>query len=136
MKRAILAIFLTAGLAACSSSTTSELDPTIQAGRDIFSANCALCHGAGGQGAAAPALTDVVATFGDCADQVSWITIGSARHKLEVGPTYGDTGKEITGIMPSFETVLSAEQIAQVAAFERHRFGGLAETTALEQCGF
>lgn len=135
MKRAFLAVLLAGGLAACAGGGAPDLQTGIEAGLQVFSANCALCHGAGGQGGAAPALIEVVNTFGDCTDQIRWIAIGSARHNAEVGPTYGDTAKEITGVMPPFDSVLSEEQIAQVAAFERFRFGGVEESTALEQCG-
>jgi hypothetical protein len=63
------------------------------------------------------------------------VTIGSERHKDEVGATFGDTGKEITGIMPSFDSVLTTTEIAQVAAFERHRFGGADPEVARANCG-
>ena len=132
----VLAALLVA-LAACAQGNGAdpELGPDLEAGRQVYQSTCAACHGGNGDGGSAPALTDLVATFGDCADQVEWITIGSERHKAEVGPTYGDTGKEITAIMPSFENTLSTTEIAQVAAFERHRFGGATADAALAECG-
>jgi len=93
-------------------------------------------------------LTSVLETFPDCETQRQWITIGSERWKDEVGSVYGAPGKEITAIMPSFEAVLTAEEIQQVASFERLRFGGgnrsSEETlravgdmeTVLADCGF
>jgi mono/diheme cytochrome c family protein len=116
-------------------TVTPDLAPDLEAGRQVFSASCATCHGGNGQGGSAPALADVLTTFSDCDDHVRWVSMGSERHKAEVGPTYGDTGKEITAIMPEFGASLSDTEIAQVAAFERHRFGGAGEATALADCG-
>ena len=76
------------------------------------------------------ALEDVLTTFSQCADQVEWITLGSQRFQDEIGPTYGDTEKEITAVMPEFGASLTDTEIAQVAAFERHRFGGAEPETA------
>lgn len=123
--------------AACSGSgaSTTTLPPDLEEGRQVYQASCALCHGGNGQGGSAPALTGVLETFGSCQDQIRWITIGSQRHKDEVGPTYGDTEKPITGIMPSFDATLTADQIARVAAFERYRFGGADPVTANADCG-
>jgi hypothetical protein len=61
--------------------------------------------------------------------------MGSERWKDEVGPTYGATDKEITAIMPSFVAVLTPEEISQIAAFERFRFGGAEMVATLEDCG-
>lgn len=136
-RRLVLALVAVAVVAACSQSSAPdpELGPELEAGRQAYQSTCAACHGGNGDGGSAPALTDVVATFGDCADQIEWIVMGSERHKAEVGPTYGDTDKEITAIMPSFENTLSSTEITQVAAFERHRFGGAAAEAALTDCG-
>jgi mono/diheme cytochrome c family protein len=124
-------------LAACASGGTSgrALDPDLEAGREVFGRVCASCHGGNGEGGAGPALASVLETFRDCEDHIRWVTSGSERHKDEVGPTFGDTDKEITGIMPSFESVLTATEIAQVAAFERHRFGGADPEVARANCG-
>lgn len=124
-------------LAACASGGTSgqALGPDLETGREVFGRVCASCHGGNGEGGAGPALASVIETFGDCQDHIRWVTIGSERHKKDVGPVYGDTGKEITGIMPSFESVLTATEIAQVAAFERHRFGGADSEVVQADCG-
>jgi mono/diheme cytochrome c family protein len=137
VRRLILAVTLGLALGACGSGGVDQPgpDPEILAGRDTFGVQCALCHGGNGQGASGPALTDVVTTFGQCQDQLEWIGRGSDRHKAEVGPTYGDQDKQITGVMPGFEGVLTTRQIAQVAAFERSRFGGQEESAALGECG-
>ncbi len=135
MRRPFLAIALIVALAACGGSAVPDLNADLEAGRATFGAHCALCHGGNGQGGSAPGLAEVLTTFGGCLDQIHWITVGSERHKTEVGPTYGDTDKPITAVMPGFESILSAEQIAQVAAFERTQFGGQDESAALEECG-
>jgi len=124
-------------LAACASGGTSgqALGPDLEAGREVFGRVCASCHGGNGEGGAGPALASVLETFGDCEDHVRWVTIGSERHKEEVGSNFGDTGKEITGIMPSFESALTTTEIAKVAAFERHRFGGADPEVARADCG-
>lgn len=105
-------------------------------GRSVYSSTCSTCHlpdGSGGELAAS--LATVTETFPECADHIRWITLGSDRWLTEVGDTYGATAKEVTRIMPSFEETLSAHEIAQVAAFERSRYGGLEPEEALDQCG-
>ena len=132
--------FLVAALlvltAACSDdgSTSSDLDPELAVGRETFSSTCATCHGGNGEGGSAPALDGVLETFSTCEDQRTWISLGSQRWKEEVGPTYGDDGKEITAVMPAFSESLSEAEIAQVAAFERHQFGGDSEEEVLSDC--
>ena len=123
------------GLAACASAPASLGDPNLDAGQETFGRICASCHGGTGTGGSAPALTSVLETFPACETQLQWITGGSERWKEEVGPVYGAPGREITAIMPSFEAVLTEEEIRQVAAFERFRFGGGEMETVLIDCG-
>ena len=52
----------------------------------------------------------------------------------QFGPTYGATDKEITGIMPSFKSVLTEAEIAEVASYERLQFGGLSAADAVAGC--
>lgn len=111
------------------------MTPELEAGHEVYSSICATCHGGNGDGGSAPALTDVLETFATCADQIEWITLGSDRYRDERGPTYGDTDKEITSVMPEFGKTLSEREIAAVAAFERHRFGGDEEAVAAGDCG-
>lgn len=82
-----------------------------------------------------PPLSVVVATFPDCETQVQWISLGAARWRTEVSPTYGTQEKEITGAMPSFQPTLTDAQIRQVAAFERSRYGSSDQQAALTDCG-
>ena len=118
----------------CASGPESLGDPNLDAGRDTYGRICSACHGGTGSGASAPALTGVLETFPDCATQIQWVTLGSERWKEEVGPVYGAPGKEITAIMPSFEAVLTEEEIRQVVAFERTRFGGGEMAAVLADC--
>lgn len=135
MKR-ILAAVLAALLAvtACGEAAP-QLGPDLEAGRDTYRQRCATCHGGNGDGGAGPPLAEVTVTFSDCADQIQWISMGSDQFQAEVGPVYGDQGKEITAVMPQFSNSLTEEEIARVAAFERHQFAGVGESEALDQCG-
>ena len=121
---------------ACASGPESFGDPNLDAGREVFGRVCASCHGGTGAGASAPALTSVIETFPDCETHVQWVTIGSQRWQEEVGPVYGAPGREITAVMPSFESILTDAEIQQVASFERFRFGGAEMGAVLADCGF
>ena len=121
--------------AACASEPDVPPDPDLEAGRETYGRLCSVCHGGSGEGGVGPALSGVVATFPDCEAHLQWITLGSARWQTEVSPTYGTQENEITGAMPSFEPTLTDAQIRQVAAFERTRYGGLAQPVALIDCG-
>jgi mono/diheme cytochrome c family protein len=132
----LAAAVLAASLAACTQGGSgAELAPDLESGRETFIARCAACHGGNGQGASAPALHDVASTFARCDGQIEWITLGSERYRAEVASVYGDPGKEILGGMPEFASSLTEIEIAQVAAFERHQFGGVAADDALDDCG-
>ena len=132
---ALLSAMFMVVVVACSSGPESLGDPNLDAGREIFGRVCSSCHGGTGSGGSAPALTSVLETFPDCATHRQWVTLGSERWKDEVGLVYGAPGKEITAIMPSFEAVLTEEEIKQVASFERFRFGGGEMNTVLADCG-
>lgn len=132
--RGVIALVLVGALSACAPSSGAELPPDIAAGRDVYGRMCSACHGGNGQGATAPGLTSVLETFPSCDDQIRWIGLGSAQWQEEVGPTYGAPGREITAVMPSFATELTATEIAQVAAFERVRFGEGDEQEVLGDC--
>jgi len=109
---------------------------TLATGREIYSDICSTCHLSDGSGGSlAEPLLEVMETFPSCADHIRWVTLGSTRWQEEVGPTYGATDKEIDRVMPGWEGTLSAEEIAQVAAFERVRYGGGDEETVIADCG-
>ena len=122
-------------LSACASGGATPGDDPLAVGRDVYGRVCSACHGPTGGGGVGPDLSGVLETFPACDDHMQWVRLGSLRWKDEVGPTYGATAKEIGGVMPSFEGSLTAEEVAQVAAFERVRYGGADEEAALSGCG-
>jgi len=108
----------------------------IYSGVVVSGVNCAGCHGAGGGGGVAPALTGVLTTFGSCADHIELVQVGTLGFQALGRSTYGDTNKPVggVGVMPAHAS-LSAEQLAAVTVFERVRFGGAGTEEALEDCG-
>ena len=90
----------------------------------MYGDNCSTCHGSGGQGGTGPSLATVTEVWPRCADQIEWITLGSKHWSELYGPTYGPDDVKITGNMPAHEDLLTAEQIAAVAAWERITYGG------------
>ena len=130
---AILAATMVFASTACGGGAS---DSPIAQGREIYGNICSACHGAAGQGGVGPALGEVASTFDACADHQRWVTLGSDRWKSEVGPTYGDEGKEVAGGMPSHAEMLTPEEIASVATFERFQYGGVELDEALSDCGF
>ena len=125
-----IAIFALA-LSACA--TASE-DSPLREGRTIYGNVCSACHGDAGQGGVGPALDNVTATFPSCDDHIEWVSLGSEEWKKMRGDTYGATATPVAGAMPSHAQTLTNEEIALVSAFERSRFGGLDEQTAVDQC--
>jgi mono/diheme cytochrome c family protein len=108
----------------------TQVSPVIAAGQDLYSANCGSCHGADGGGGVGPAFADgaVIETFSSYEDHVQWVTLGSAGWREEVGDTYGDPAKPVLGFngqpMPTFEGVLSEEEILEVVRYEREVISG------------
>ncbi|HEY5652717.1 MAG TPA: c-type cytochrome [Acidimicrobiia bacterium] len=105
----------------------------IALGQELY-ATCAGCHGANGGGGVGPAFGGVLNTFGQCADHIEWVRLGSAGFQAAGRNTYGDLGRAIGGGMPGFLN-LSDEEIAAVIAFERIRFGGGSVDEVLTNCG-
>jgi mono/diheme cytochrome c family protein len=106
----------------------------LASGRELYtSAGCAGCHGAGGGGGTGPAFTNVLLTFGSCADHVEWVLLGSSGFQAAGRSTYGDIAKPIAGGMPGYPA-LSAEDLAAVVAFERAIFGGGNPEEVLVDC--
>ncbi len=77
-------------------------DATLLAGRKVFSAECASCHGARGQGGVGPTFQDgrLLRDYPNAEDQVTFVSNGR-------------------GVMPSFAGVLTHTQLEQVVAYER-----------------
>jgi mono/diheme cytochrome c family protein len=100
----------------------------IQLGARVFSANCASCHGANGEGVGDfPKLAgQVVATFPNPADHVKWVQEGSQTKPK--GTPYGDParpgGQHVVklGKMPAFASTLSPDQLNAVVLYERETF--------------
>jgi mono/diheme cytochrome c family protein len=103
---------------------TSEAAGALDVGAQIF-AKCASCHGSNGEGVSGPALTGVGETFADPVDQAHWVTLGSTGWQQDVGNTYGDPDKPVTGGMPAWGEELTPEELMSVVAYERSEFGGL-----------
>jgi cytochrome c553 len=83
-------------------SGTHAHDASLLAGRQLFSANCASCHGVAGQGGLGPSFTNgrLLRDFPNAADQITFVSNGR-------------------GLMPAFATALTPRQIADVVAYER-----------------
>ena len=95
----------TATLAACSGGGSSPAapadDPELVQGQQIYSQNCASCHGAAGGGGYGKKLSGVVTTkYPNIDDQLALITNGQ-------------------GAMPAFSKKLTAEQIRAVTRYTR-----------------
>ena len=77
-------------------------DATLLAGRNVFSAECASCHGARGQGGVGPTFQDgnLLRDYPNAEDQVTFVLNGK-------------------GIMPPFAGVLTHRQLESVVAYER-----------------
>jgi len=109
-----------------------ETDP-IAVGADLYSAQCASCHGPAGEGVGSfPAMKGVMTTFGACADHKQWVSLGSTGWP---DPVYGDTNKAVGVGMPPFGGSLTEEQLSAVVAFERVRFGAADQDETLADCG-
>ena len=105
-------------------------------GGEVYQAQCAACHGAGGGGGSGPAFTDgaVLATFpdGTCPDQRLWVELGTNGWP---DPTYGANATPVggVGVMPAFPD-LTADELAAAVLYERVEFGGQDLVAALTDC--
>ena len=77
-------------------------DSALLNGRQLFSANCASCHGVAGQGGLGPSFTNgrLLRDFPNAEEQIMFVSNGR-------------------GLMPAFATALTPRQIAEVVAYER-----------------
>ena len=73
--------------------------PVADRGVELFQANCAGCHGAGGEGGIGPALAGGLSRFGSVEEVVSFVSTG------------------VPGRMPGFETRLGLDEINAVVEF-------------------
>ena len=95
-----------------SLSATAESPGNATAGKAVFQQNCAICHGATGQGdgAAAAGLNPKPANFSRRA---------STEEKQLRVVTNGGASEKLSPQMPAFGEVLSAQQLRDVIAFVR-----------------
>lgn len=114
-----------------------ELDPVLAEGGQIYSAQCAGCHGGGGEGGSGRPLREVVLTFPDPADHIAWVVNGSPAPGTPYGDPNRPGGQHISqqgwGAMPGFGGVLSEEEIIAVVRYEREVIGGEEESTLAEE---
>jgi ubiquinol-cytochrome c reductase cytochrome c subunit len=82
------------------SPTASPSPPGELSGRQIYQQNCAQCHGVNGEGGIGPNIQDIT-------------DVARAEQAVRTGP----------GAMPSFEGVLTDEQISAVARFVAEELG-------------
>lgn len=116
---------------------TVDSGRVVRTGGQLFvTEGCVNCHGEMGQGVTAPPLWGgrVIETFPDCAEQIRWETLGSARWQRDVAPSYGAQPKLVNGGMPGFGDRLDEEQLESVVTFTRVEFGGLDATEAARDC--
>ncbi len=100
---------------------------------------CTACHGPAGGGVASfPAFTGgaLLTTFpqDSCSAQIEWIGLGTLDWP---DSTYGANAKPVGGsgaVMPGFAGVLSSQEIAAVALYERVAFGGQDLEAAITDC--
>ena len=99
-----------------------EDDPLVL-GAEVYSGNCASCHGGTGGGVSAPAFVDgeITATWPDWRDHAAWVRLGTDGWPAA---TYGATNKPVGGggTMPPWPT-LTDQQIAEVVLHERELGG-------------
>ncbi|MFP5317230.1 MAG: c-type cytochrome [Acidimicrobiia bacterium] len=90
----------------------------------LYTTNCAACHGATGEGGVGPKISggESLATFPDEEEHIKWVEEGSQTKR---GQPYGAPdrpgGQRIatTGGMPGFAGQMTPEEIAAVVEYER-----------------
>lgn len=89
-----------AAVTACSSKPTPS-DPVLAKGQQVYAQNCASCHGADGEGGAAPRLIGIATVYSEA----------QQRAKIEKG---------VTGsAMPAWKGRLTDEEITAVLRYTR-----------------
>ena len=90
-----------------------------QAGKAVFTQNCAVCHGATGKGdgAAAAGLNPKPANFADPARQAA-MTEARQLHIVNAG----GASEKLSPTMPPFGDALTDQQIRDVVAYVRDSF--------------
>ena len=114
-----------------------DLIAELQAGAELYQADCAACHTADGSGGVGPQLNGgaVIETWAACSEHVDWVALGSSGWP---DPTYGSQSKPVGGggLMPGFVPKLTKAEIIQIVLFERVTFGGQDLDEAGADCGY
>jgi len=114
-----------------------DLVAELQAGADLYQADCAACHTADGSAGVGPQLNGgaVLETWAACSGHVDWVALGSTGWP---DPTYGSQAKPVGGggQMPGFVPGLTKAEIIQIVLFERVTFGGQDLDEAGADCGY
>lgn len=103
-------------------------------GAELYSAQCASCHGATGGGGTGPAFAggDLLKVFPDWKQQVLWVNAGTSGWTEATGETtFGETKKPVDPgkLMPGFgplgnQNSLSCQDILMVVRYEREVLAG------------
>jgi hypothetical protein len=117
-------------------TTIDPIDAALAAGLEIYTAQCMVCHATGGDEPLAPSLREpLLQTFGSCADQNEFVTVGADDWP---GDTYGDDDTPF-GLydvpMASYRFALDPGQIAAVNFWIRTELAGVDVATAAPDCG-
>jgi mono/diheme cytochrome c family protein len=115
-------------LLGCSQAPEAPASPqTLEAGHQVYTANCAACHQADGVGVAnmQPALVDNAVVAGDPEMLIRVVLQGPAAVLPEDRPHY-------TNMMPPFSR-LTDQQISDLLSYLRHDFGHQASPVGVEQ---
>ena len=113
-------------------ANTLETPPAATAGplaegRELYG-QCAVCHGASGEGGVGPSFQNgaLAQSWPKFQDQIRWVSLGSNGWP---GATYGALNKPKAGGMPAWSTELGGTltplEIALVVRYEREVLGGL-----------
>ncbi|HEX9681511.1 MAG TPA: cytochrome c [Acidimicrobiales bacterium] len=106
-------------------------------GAELFTGNCAACHGPSGGGGVGPQLSggEVLLTFPSIDDQMAFVTDGSVA-----GAPYGDPGRDggqrvASGGMPSFASFTEDELLAVICHERQTLSGGEEEACSADGAG-
>jgi cytochrome c oxidase subunit 2 len=93
--------------AAADAAKTFSMDELVAKGKDVYNANCASCHQAGGEGipGAFPAITNSASAKGPIDEHVKLVLKGKGS------------------MMPAFQSTLKPAEIAAVVTFQRNGLG-------------
>jgi mono/diheme cytochrome c family protein len=102
-------------------------------GKQLFAANCAMCHQASAEGAVglAPPLAGSLRTYAYKPDGTPNTTGRTYLSQILIsGMSGGITshGTRYIGVMPSFATQLTDTQIATILAYALHDFNGVTDS--------